>query len=157
MNRLSKTLTWLGVLPFVAGVFIYQWPVLLSGLSGDALFIFYSASILSFMAGTLWGKSHHNREINHKHTVIWSNLWALLSCLSLITFWISQTAPLSLIIQLLGYLHILFVEHDHQLSVSPEDPSVNDEYLSVRIKVTGVVIGLHILMLFLHILGMDSI
>ena len=62
MNTLSKFLTWLGVVPFLASLLIKLFNPNLLGVTPDLLFLLYSTIIISFMAGALWGRSKHQKK-----------------------------------------------------------------------------------------------
>lgn len=84
MNTLSKFLTWLGVVPFLAPLLIKLFNPNLLGVTPDFLFLLYSTIIISFMAGALWGRSKHQKNSPHNSTLIITNLWALCAYFTLI-------------------------------------------------------------------------
>ena len=150
MTRLSKTLIWFGALPFLASIVLYHLDVLLNELSGDVLFVLYSATILSFMSGTLWSNNSHKTSNENSRNLIWSNLWALLSYFALIIQWGFNLTVISLIILLLGFVHTLSIEYDGQPGNADRSKDLSQtEYLATRVRITGLVIGFHIAMLLL--------
>jgi len=145
MNSLSKTLIYLGIIPFAASFAFFISSILIYGIQGDALFVLYSAIILSFIAGALWGKSKHN-DHNHSSPILWSNIWAIASFFAVLLLWASHSAAISLLILLAGYTHILKIEQE-QYKIPLASPHSNTQYLSNRRQVTAIVISLHLLML----------
>lgn len=155
MLALSRYLAWLGVLPFVLGISITllnsaQFQFFFGGLNGETIFVAYSAIILSFMAGALWGLYHRqptdssdNKTISTSALLI-TNVWAVLAWVSVLIFFVvPNTLPFILFVLALGYAHILWVEKQAQLS--------DNNYLSFRKHVTVSVITLHLLLLLVHI------
>ena len=94
----------LGLVPFLACVF-FIYSNILSDIS-QTLFIFYSASILAFLAGTLWF------ETTDKHQLL-SNAITLMafSALAISLF----SVLLSLLILALGYIMTLVIDMNRRL------------------------------------------
>jgi hypothetical protein len=115
------------------------------GLYAPHIFLAYSAIILSFLAGTLWGKWEilpPNR--GSAAVLIFSNLTSLLAWVSLTIIHISQFfSILAVALLAAGYLGILGVERTLTSS--------SRGYWNLRISLTTVVVLLHWATLYLMI------
>lgn len=148
MNRLTQYLTFAGALPFALALIMegmqWQW----GQLHGAVIFHTYSAIILSFMAGSLWGQASHFTSSQHNPLLLISNLWALLA-------WFGLLLPphfiwLALIINVLGFTHLLWIERRFKSASAPLS------YYSLRKSISWIVIVLHLAMLLLHLRGFIS-
>ena len=144
MSLLSRCLAWFGILPFLIAILMVALGSTLFSVSGELLFVTYSAIILTFMAGTLWGQCSHSDEsaTDHRIPIVVSNIWAIIAWLCVILTQVNE-AFLSVVILLLalGYFHILTQEKKVNLLVASES------YLTLRTQVTCKVIILHLLLL----------
>ena len=115
------------------------------GLYAPYIFLTYSAIILSFLAGTLWGKWETFPSNRRSAAVlIFTNLTSLLAWLSLTVIHISQfLSILAVALLSAGYLGILGVERTFKSS--------SRGYWNLRISLTTVVVLLHWTTLFLMI------
>jgi len=115
------------------------------GLYAPYIFLAYSAIILSFLAGTLWGKWETFPSNRRSAAVlIFTNLTSLLAWLSLTVIHISQfLSILAVALLSAGYLGILGVERTFKSS--------SRGYWNLRISLTTVVVLLHWTTLFLMI------
>ena len=115
------------------------------GLYAPYIFLTYSAIILSFLAGTLWGKWETFPSNRRSAAVlIFTNLTSLLAWLSLTVIHISQfLSILAVALLSAGYLGILGVETTFKSS--------SRGYWNLRISLTTVVVLLHWTTLFLMI------
>ena len=115
------------------------------GLYAPYVFLAYSAIILSFLAGTLWGKWETFPSNRHSAAVlIFTNLTSLLAWVSLTVIHISQfLSILAVALLAAGYLGILGVERTLTSS--------SRGYWNLRIGLTTVVVFLHWITLFLMI------
>ena len=115
------------------------------GLYAPYLFLAYSAIILSFLAGTLWGKWETFPSNRRSAAVlIFTNLTSLLAWLSLTVIHISQfLSILAVALLSAGYLGILGVERTFKSS--------SRGYWNLRISLTTVVVLLHWTTLYLMI------
>ena len=133
----AKRLAYLGLVPMigcVAGIWFTHNPVLVP------LFIYFSAIILSFMAGTLWGALIPliNRTPQATLTLFLTNgvalsAWAVLlldPCTAAVTLFI-------------GFALILAFES--RLAVGEQFP---DWYHKLRRRLTTIVLGLNVLYIF---------
>ncbi|MEW6983500.1 DUF3429 domain-containing protein [Colwelliaceae bacterium 6471] len=126
----SKFLGYAGLLPFVALLILnffqqHDWQINL-----QQAFIFYSAIILSFIAGTLWQKNDHPIDVSRQ---ILSNAISLLAFACLLM-------PLKNAVVLLpiGYLLLLIFE-----SLFFDTNVDSDVYFKMRTRLTLSVIFLH--------------
>lgn len=161
MLALSRYLAWLGVIPFIIGLILTlldsaQLQFFFGGLNGEIIFVVYSAIILSFMSGALWGLLHRQPQSNltaetitnslpnqTKLILLVTNVWAVLAWIAVVIFLVLPSSLSFLLFLLaLGYAHILWVEKQANLS--------NERYLNFRQQVTACVITLHLILLFVH-------
>ena len=143
MLKVSKSLTWSGLLPFIIAITVYAFEITILGISGLSFFLSYSVVIINFLAGTLWGKADHTKESHDALLIIFTNLWALLSWMSLLLHVYYQMNVSALCICLGIYIHLLMVEiksFNHG-----EENSILNEYNRLRYQVTSLVVILHIL------------
>ncbi|TLU65130.1 DUF3429 domain-containing protein [Thalassotalea litorea] len=133
-----KRLGYAGLLPFVAGVSLFAFDVKVFTLTGDTLFILYSAVILSFLAGTLWANSlKNNGEAIYDRELITSNLISLTAFVSLMM----NSSLTAVTLLLVAYL--LIFKHEATLENYAE---IYPDYFSMRKRLTLVVSGLHLLL-----------
>ncbi|WP_157823285.1 DUF3429 domain-containing protein [Psychromonas sp. MB-3u-54] len=134
-----KTWQWLGYLgliPFVACLLLFE--IFTDSAANNypfnpqQAFLFYSAIILSFLAGTLWRK---DTLTPHIATQIISNILCLYAfiCLFIPIFYALVLLPL-------GYFSLFFVEYF--LCHNKED-AYTTSYYSMRLRLTVLVIFLH--------------
>ncbi len=127
----KQYLGYLGLTPFVLILLFEQTVARLFVQSPVQIFIFYSAVILSFVAGTLWRKQ--NNHVNTKRQLL-SNLFSLLAFTSLL-----MPHSIALMILATTYLALLSCEHYFD-QVQPD----NRSYLKMRLHLTALVIIMHI-------------
>lgn len=147
VNKTIPTLGYLGLVPFIAAVFLSFGHGTVFGLTGWDYFLTYSAIILSFMSGTLWGKVVSARdEGGTQWALIFSNAFALMAWFALL--W---EAPLgALVILLFGYIFLWIVERNPAVGESGYCPVTYDR---MRHKLTVIVSVLHGAMLLQYIIG----
>ncbi|MGJ8681681.1 DUF3429 domain-containing protein [Paraglaciecola sp.] len=130
-----KTWQWLGYLgliPFTVCVFF---PTLITdrwGTSTENAFIFYSAIIFSFLSGTLWQTKSVS---NNAWVQLASNVFCLLAYLCLFL-----PIKLSLIFLSFGYSGLLLTEYVLNKRKIKE---VSNQYFSMRLTLTLIVVALH--------------
>ncbi|WP_087017422.1 DUF3429 domain-containing protein [Thaumasiovibrio subtropicus] len=138
LNPISTKLGYAGLIPFIAftGLAFFshgQWPGQTIAFPITS-FILYSGVIAAFMAGTLWG-----RDIEQKkpRASLASNGLALLAFTALLL----PTAQTAIALAILALVHLgnWWVERE---LISP-----CNAYLRLRITLTSVVVGTHLLML----------
>jgi len=130
--RMWQLLGYLGVLPFVALIIISVPDITFNSVSAKQGFIFYSASILSFLSGTLWQKE---KLAKNNHALVASNLFCLFSFVCL---FLSPLIALGLLI--FGYITLLAVEY--YLSAKNSN-TFNRHYFKMRFMLTLIVCLLH--------------
>ncbi|WBA10775.1 DUF3429 domain-containing protein [Salinivibrio kushneri] len=136
-------LGYLGLLPFIGGVLVTWADLTLFGLSGEQLFLSYSAVILSFLSGVLWGNGidHFSHKLS-RNALLLSNLFALLAWGALIqgaTQYLVATGLLAT-----GYLAVWLAEKWIRKSESEDTSSA---YQTMRGRLTIAVVACHGLLL----------
>jgi hypothetical protein len=134
LNFHAKMLGYAGLIPFIALPFYVLWGNV-SYFEGISFFIQYSAIILSFLGGVLWINA-----IRHSHSQ--SQLY--LSMLPSLLGWLCITIipPLPALIMLgLTFLCVLWIEFK----------SIDQAawYRSLRIRLTAIAVGGHVMMIWL--------
>ncbi|OOE98493.1 DUF3429 domain-containing protein [Salinivibrio sp. IB643] len=139
-ERTMLNLGYLGLLPF-AGALVVSWTGLtVFGLAGEQLFITYSAVILSFLSGVLWGSGLDNTPPTlSRYALVLSNVFALLAWGALV----KGATPLSLTVSVLtaGYFFVWLTErwirHRQQKNDQPAG------YQTMRDRLTLSVVAFH--------------
>jgi hypothetical protein len=129
-------LGYLGLIPFIVCLFF---PTLITNywfISADKAFIFYSAIILSFLAGTLW-------RIKNSPSNVWAQLASNILCLFA---YLCLFLPIKWALTLLpfGYFGLLIIEYcinNNKIDV------LTSRYLIMRFALTLIVIALHAILL----------
>lgn len=156
MQILTQWLGYLGLIPFIAPLIemfaavstnsSIQSAVFL-GFYAPYVFVAYSAVILSFLGGILWGKGRQESTANRSNmALIISNLISILAWLSLLMIHISALMTLFAVTLLMcGYASLLLAER----SVD----AINEDlgYWRMRLVLTALVIVAHSLTLILLI------
>ena len=128
---MQKYLGYAGLLPFV-GPALAAWGLPQSSTSLNYLFITYSAVILSFVAGTLWGSLSHDPSRKARLLFILTNLVALLCWAVFFTHLLLALALLTA-----GFASLYYAE------TRWTPPQYSADYLSLRLRLTTVVILSH--------------
>lgn len=130
--RTKQYLGYSGLIPFILTLALAGYIDEFLNISPVKVFIFYSAIILSFIAGTLWRKLNNN--VNSKLQIL-SNIFSLLAFLTLLL-----PNYIALVILAKAYLLTLLCEYyfDHS------DPE-NYQYLQMRMHLTSLVVIMHII------------
>lgn len=140
---LTTLLGVLGVIPFAAATYINWQNDSFFGWTGYEIFSTYSAMILSFLSGALWGQLvHKDVSAFGKWLLISTNIIALAAWLALLM----HTAALAIALLLLGFMSIFWLEIRSIKLIQPSNPG----YLNMRSAITIVVCILHLLMLYPH-------
>jgi hypothetical protein len=130
-----RLLGYAGLLPFVVFLSLSTQTTLWLPDTKYA-FIAYSAIILSFIAGSLWRVGESKSQRNHQ---IISNIFSLLAFSALL---IDSIIALTLLA--LGYLFI-FVYEARLVKLNTPD----DEYITMRTRLTASVIVMHLIAFYL--------
>ncbi len=135
---LVRCLGFLGLLPFLAFALVAVMPSTeYSGIALDA-FVGYSAVILSFLGGVLWGRSLPLGDGRRVHVLLLlSNVFALMAWCGL------MLSHLSLALALLGIGFLLVLAIEALLS-GTLDVNLPRGYALMRAVLTAVVVGLHL-------------
>lgn len=140
-NKVTNLLGYLGLLPFLAATLLEVINADFMGKSGLTYFVTYSAVILSFMAGTLWGKVlSANDEGGTAVAFIMSNIFALAAWVSLLM----EMSLVTLVILAAGFMLLWFTEKNPAVGQSTYCPIT---YGRLRRRLTFTVVILHLIML----------
>ena len=156
MHKLTQWLGYLGLTPFLVTFGVMCTAALsdagvhsaaLYGLYAPYIFITYSAIILSFLCGILWGKGRRASEAKRSNiSLIISNTIAVLSWITLLMINISPLMMLFAVTLLLcGYASMLIAER----SIDSDNEEAG--YWQMRLLLTATVIVVHSLVLVLLI------
>jgi hypothetical protein len=135
-------LGYLGLIPFIFGVYLVVANLNLMGHPGMFWFCSYSAIILSFLGGALWGRAIQiEAEGTSAKLLIMSNVVAIIAwgCLLLGNL---QTAALALLT--IGFAALLIVEYFGDQKVFTD---VDKGYVKMRVNLTSLVIIAHLIVL----------
>ncbi|MDD9891277.1 MAG: DUF3429 domain-containing protein [Gammaproteobacteria bacterium] len=144
---LVPTLGYLGLIPFLGAAALALSGQLLLGLEPELMFVGYSAVILAFLCGSLWGKGLGIVDSPASRTLlVVSNLFAVLAWVSLTIESIDYGAALTALG--IGYSLILYLEYrmSRILFANIEYP-----YLALRVRLTAIVLCSHLGMAYLSL------
>lgn len=134
-----------GLIPFVgaATAALAGWQIM--GIDPHTLFLSYSAIILSFLAGTLWGKSRElPNSVLSSGLLIFSNILALIAWSTLLLG--ADFYSKGLTIAILAYVALYAVELINAKQLFDSEASV---YLKLRLFLTTTVCISHVVMLLM--------
>ncbi|MBA6225914.1 DUF3429 domain-containing protein [Colwellia sp. MB02u-18] len=134
--QMQQILGYLGLAPFVLALVFEKFSPTLLNIAAEQVFIFYSAIILSFIAGTLWRK--HNDKLSIKLQLC-SNIFSLLAFFALLL-----PNYLALVILAVSYPAILCCEYYFDTAKNE-----HKSYLRMRLKLTTLVVIMHIIAVLL--------
>lgn len=137
-------LGYLGLLPFLFSLLLVITDTTLFNLTGHQFFIAYSAVILSFLSGILWGNGidHYYHRLS-RNVLVLSNLFVLLAWGALLqgnTRYIMATLLLAS-----GYIAVWYAE---KLIRKVEQEVEPKGYQGMRGKLTFGVLLMHAILLF---------
>ena len=134
--QMQQTLGYLGLAPFLLALVCEKFSIALFNIAAEQVFIFYSAIILSFIAGTLWRK--HNDKLSIKLQLC-SNIFSLLAFFALLF-------PNYLALVILAVIYPAILCFEYYL-----DPAKNEHksYLRMRLNLTTLVVIMHIIAIIL--------
>ncbi|MCA0936598.1 DUF3429 domain-containing protein [Vibrio alginolyticus] len=137
-------LGYLGLLPFLFSLLLLFFDTTLFNLNGHQFFIAYSAVILSFLSGVLWGNGidHYYHPLS-RNILVLSNLFVLLAWGALLqghTHYITATVLLAS-----GYIAVWYAEKLIRKVEQEVDPK---GYQLMRGKLTCGVLLMHFIALF---------
>ncbi len=135
-KKVMAGLGYAGVIPFVLCVLAAFFDVSFLDLKPSIVFCTYSVVIVTFLSGTIWGKSLYCDD-NKLFYLLSSNIFTLIAWVCLLTVHIL----VALLVLSLSFVALLFIE--------TRQPNVMGKYyLIMRISLTSIVVFLHVLMAF---------
>jgi hypothetical protein len=134
MTKQATYLAYAGLIPFIM-LPLYIASDNLAIFEGISYFIQYSAIILSFLGGVHWYESIRNESAGHQLYV--SMLPSIVAWLSLVLL------PPGIALITIGISHLLMLIYD--LSVLKPSKA----YYAMRMRITSLVIGSHMMMVWL--------
>ena len=138
-------LGYLGLLPFMVSLVLLVLNETLFNLSGKQLFISYSAVILSFLSGILWGAAIDNFSSKLGHfALILSNLFALTAWAALL---LDSFIELAVLLLAFSFLAVWFAEKQIRTT---EETATPEGYQTMRNRLTLGVVAMHLIFLLLY-------
>jgi|GEM_PF-2020816 len=135
-KKVMAVLGYAGLIPFVLCVLAAFFELTFLDLQPGIVFCTYSVVIVTFLSGTIWGKSLYCDD-NKLFYLLSSNLFTLIAWVCLLT----AHLLIALLVLALCFVALLFIE--------ARQPNVMGRYYIVmRISLTSIVVVLHILMAF---------
>lgn len=135
------TLGYLGLVPFIAPTIIHLSGWMRTELNAQTIFIAYSAIILSFLCGAVWGQVIEQPTQPRGKTLLFcSNVVALLAWVGLLL----EQPHLSLLALFCGYVSVFWMEVRWLKQLRPD----NSYYPNLRFALTTIVCSMHLLMLY---------
>jgi hypothetical protein len=143
-RKVINVLGYAGLIPFIAAAGLVLADVSLPGLDPLLVFSAYSALILSFLGGVLWGRALGDAsQQGYTAALLCSNGIVLLGFAALLFL---PIAPLpSLLLLALGFLLLIIVE---RTVFAPLFRDADAFYKSFRLSLTAVVVLIHGLVIF---------
>lgn len=132
----THTLGYLGLIPFATSALAISLKVSIFNISALLIFVSYSAIILSFLSGVMWGNSLNNKENStSRFTILLSNFFALLAWFSLLRS--TDDYTLAIFALMLGFICIRIAE------IKFNSAHQDEHYQQLRNRLTTCVCGLH--------------
>lgn len=164
-SGLTRVLGFAGLIPFLLPVLLMIQGALsakgfesasLFGLYAPYVFITYSAIILSFLCGALWGKTvSDDCHPSANAVLIFSNLMALSAWSCTLFIYLAPIMSIFAVTLLLaGFLAVLYCEREfEQLKSqrSSEQDYQGTSYWKMRLQLTALVSLLHLVVMYLMI------
>lgn len=132
-SNLIKTLTYLGVLPFLLAIYLHVSHTSFLDIEGTQWFLTYGLVILSFMAGTLWGQVV-NANSGIKRIALATNAMTLSAWFAFLLAGTASVLP----IMALGFIALYILE-----SLLISHVQRPEYYLGLRLRVTALVVVAH--------------
>ncbi|ELR66585.1 hypothetical protein C942_04283 [Photobacterium marinum] len=140
-DKIMSRLAYLGLLPFIISILCIWADKTLFGLSAQKVFIAYSAVILSFLAGILWGNAiDHIKHKLSRNALILSNLFALIAWGVLLHS--PESYVISVLVLLFGFVAVWFAEMKIREIEKEGKP---EGYQPMRNRLTGLVALMHLM------------
>ena len=141
----TNTLGYAGLLPFFAAAWATHANISFGEWSASFVFLSYSAIILSFLSGALWGKAKELEESDVSRVLlILSNVFALSAWLAILLGKAYLSAGLA--ISLIGFILVYLIEQQMQGLLLKD---MGSAYLNFRRVLTTAVCLAHLLILAL--------
>ena len=144
INPSRASLGIFGLIPFVAFAVLAIYELEIFGIDPRFGFTSYSAIILSFLSGALWGKTLSLDGTKPTDLIIYlSNIFSLTAWFALLFY---EQVPTKLIVSVLlcGFILLLFAEHRNKRLLFGVKAQA---YLKVRNTLTLVVVVAHLSLL----------
>ena len=139
----TNTLGYAGLLPFFAAAWATHANIPFGEWSASFVFLSYSAIILSFLSGALWGKAKELEESDvSRMLLILSNVFALTAWLAILLGETYLSAGLA--ISLIGFILVYLIEQKTQGLLLKD---IGSAYLKFRRGLTTGVCLAHVLIL----------
>lgn len=139
-----NSLGYAGLIPFLTAAWAALGDRTLFQLSPGLIFLTYSAIILSFLGGTLWGKARELLDgVLSAGLLLLSNVLALAAWLMLLLG--EAFIAVGLLIALLGYTILFAVEW---FSATQVLGGVGESYLPFRLTLTAIVCLAHVIVIY---------
>lgn len=139
-----NSLGYAGLIPFLAAAWAVLGERTLFQLSPALIFLTYSAIILSFLGGALWGKARELADgFLSVGLLLLSNAIALAAWLMLLLG--EAFIMFGLLIALIGYATLCVAEW---FSASEVLGAVGDSYLPFRLTLTSIVCFAHVIVIY---------
>ncbi len=136
-SLVSRTLGWLGVVPFAFACWYSFQQSSLLGFYSPYVFVAYSGTILAFLSGSMWGRVYEQKNRFHrKRLLILSNVFALIACAGILTS--NMYLPVAIALLASGFYCIWKVE-----AVLFDEEFTSRWYLTLRKHLTIAVIAFH--------------
>lgn len=133
----TKILGYLGLIPFMICLLLSLLNLSFYNIEPHTVFIYYSVAILSFLSGSLW---HCGQQSNHTMAIILSNIICLFAFACLLL-----PVNNSLLALPFGYFILLLTEQ----TIAKKLAWYTSSYLSMRIILTLIVSGFHVIAYYL--------
>lgn len=145
MRKSSRTLIvslgCLGLMPFIASTLVYHTDLFHLGFQSQPVFIAYSAVILSFLSGSIWGQVlEQPYQVEGKTLLVFSNAIAVGAWLALLI----HLNALSIILLLFGYISLFWMESRWLKQIRIDQTF----YPKMRFVLTAIVCTTHLFMLY---------
>ncbi|PSV27807.1 DUF3429 domain-containing protein [Photobacterium sp. GB-27] len=132
----SHTLGYLGLIPFALSALAISLEIRIFNTSALLIFVSYSAIILSFLSGVMWGNSlNHKENSTSRFALLLSNFFALLAWFSLLHS--TDHYTWALVALMLGFICIRIAE------IKFNSAHQDEYYQQLRNRLTTFVCGLH--------------
>ncbi|MGF1877563.1 DUF3429 domain-containing protein [Photobacterium frigidiphilum] len=142
-DKIMVILGYMGLLPFALSIVCIWLDKTLFSLAPTTVFIAYSAVILSFLSGVLWGNAiDHMKHALSRNALILSLLFALIAWGTLLHS--PEVYVISILVLLFGFVAVWFSEMKIRETEHEENPK---NYQQLRNRLTACVGCMHLIVL----------